>query len=664
MKTFDDTVTLETIGMQGAPLIPLSLARRILLHWVVRFLITWFAFGLLTWASIAGLEALSIEIGPMISVGVLAVCSLLAVFAVTRLIERRNLAEIGLSVRRFVMDWLKGAGVGAAYLCASVSILALLGGYRMTGVIVAGQALAGGLLLHVLVGVFEETLFRGILFRFLEEGFGSWIALSITALFFGLSHLSNPNATLWSAIAIALEAGVAFGAVYMATRSLWVAMGMHTAWNFLQGNIFGVAVSGNGAPTDSLFQPLIQGNPWLTGGAFGIEASVIAVVLGLGLGSYLLVQAVRQNRIMRGLLWSGGINVLKSQSFDKGDIPMNITLQNTMKAGNLKRTAPNLIRWAGLSAMVAGIIFIAGLAAAIAFGGPTAPPTMTSISNPFDTVDFSDLPPLLRYTAGDGEALAYRHYGAASGTVQGSVVLVHGSSANSNSMHLLAKAFAAAGYDAYALDMRGHGASGTKGRIDYIGQLEDDLAAFTGAVLLTKPATLVGFSSGGGFVLRVAGSPRQDAFQNYLLLSPFLSVDAPNARPGGGGWVNVGLPRIIALTILNRLGIRAFHDLPVTSFALREETKKSLTPTYSFSLAVNFGPQRDYAANIRAVHRPVAVVAGTADEVFLTDKLAAIFRQQGQPWSVTLLPGIGHIALTLDPRAGQAAVRAVEAFPQ
>jgi alpha-beta hydrolase superfamily lysophospholipase len=81
-------------------------------------------------------------------------------------------------------------------------------------------------------------------------------------------------------------------------------------------------------------------------------------------------------------------------------------------------------------------------------------------------------------------------------------------------------------------------------------------------------------------------------------------------------------------------------------------------------LAVNFGPQRDYAANIRAVHRPVAVVAGTADEVFLTDKLAAIFRQQGQPWSVTLLPGIGHIALTLDPRAVQAAVRAVEAFPQ
>ena len=343
---------------------------------------------------------------------------------------------------------------------------------------------------------------------------------------------------------------------------------------------------------------------------------------------------------------------------------MNITIQNTMKEGKMKITAPHLIRWAGLSAMAAGIIFIAGLAAAITFGGPTAPPVMASIANPFDTVDFSDLPPLQRYVALDGAALAYRHYGPASGTVKGSVVLVHGSSASSNSMHLLAKAFASAGYDAYALDMRGHGASGTKGRIDYIGQLEDDLSAFAGSVPLTKPATLVGFSSGGGFVLRVAGSPRQDTFQNYLLLSPFLSPDAPNARPGGGGWVNIGLPRIIALTILNQLGIRLFNDLPAVSFALREEAKKSLTPTYSFSLVANFAPQRDYAANIRAVHRPVAVVAGTADEVFVTDTLEAIFRKQGQPWPVTLLPGIGHIALTLDPSAVKAAVRAVAAFPQ
>jgi membrane protease YdiL (CAAX protease family) len=292
----------------------MPLARRIVLHWVVRLLITWFGFGLMTAATVAGLQALSIDISPIVSVGLLAVCALLTVVAVTRLIERRKLADIGLGVWRFGIDWLKGAGVGAAYLCASVGILAVFGGYRITGVTFAGQALAGGLVLHLLVGVFEETLFRGILFRFLEEGFGSWIALTVTALFFGLSHLNNPHATVWSTIAIALEAGVSIGAAYMATRSLWFAMGLHTAWNFLQGAIFGVAVSGNGAPTDSLFQPLIQGNPWLTGGAFGIEASVIAVVLGLGLGSYCSVHAVRQKRIMRGLLWRGGINALSDVS--------------------------------------------------------------------------------------------------------------------------------------------------------------------------------------------------------------------------------------------------------------------------------------------------------------------------------------------------------------
>lgn len=289
-------------------------------------------------------------------------------------------------------------------------------------------------------------------------------------------------------------------------------------------------------------------------------------------------------------------------------------------------------------------------------------PPMESINSPFKAVDFSDLPPSLRYKAEDGTALAYRRYSPGRGVLKGSVVLVHGSSASSNSMHVLAKAFAKAGYEAYALDVRGHGASGQKGTIDYIGQLEDDLSSFVRTVSLAKPSTLVGFSSGGGFVLRFAGSQRQDEFQSYLLLSPYLSHDAPNVRPGSGGWVSVGIPRIIGLAVLNQLGIRMFNGLPVTNFALGEEAKSFLTPTYSFSLAANFQPQRDYEANIRAVHQPVAIVAGTSDEIFKTDKLEGIFRGQGQSWPVTLLPGIGHIPLTLDAGAVNASVQAVEAM--
>ena len=305
-------------------------------------------------------------------------------------------------------------------------------------------------------------------------------------------------------------------------------------------------------------------------------------------------------------------------------------------------------------------ILAMAFAVAIAFGGPKPPPPMASINNPFKSVDFSDMPPLLRFTAADGAALAYRYYSPSGAAARGSVVLVHGSSASSNSMHVLAKAFAKAGYAAYALDIRGHGASGPKGNINYIGQLEDDLESFVHAVALPKPATLAGFSSGGGFVLRFAGSARQDLFQSYLLLSPFLGPDAPSARPGSGGWVNVGIPRVIAISILNLAGIHAFNDMPVVSFALTEEAKAFLTPEYSFALAANFQPRRDYEANIKAVHQPCAVVAGTSDEAFHTDKLEGIFRKQGRDWPVTLLPGIGHIPLTLDPGAVSAAVGAVE----
>lgn len=297
---------------------------------------------------------------------------------------------------------------------------------------------------------------------------------------------------------------------------------------------------------------------------------------------------------------------------------------------------------------------------AIVFGGPKFLPPMVSVNDPFKTVDFSDLPPLRQYAAEDGAALAYRYYDPVGATPRGSIVLIHGSSASSNSMHVLARGFANAGYAAYALDIRGHGGSGIKGKIKYIGQLEDDLDSFVRTVSPPKPVTLAGFSTGGGFVLRFAGSTRQNEFQSYLLLSPYLNEKAPNFRPSSGGWVDIGIPRIIALSILNQFGIRIFNDLPVIRFALSDEAKSFLTPEYSFALATNFGPQRDYEANIKAVHQPCAVLAGKDDEAFDTEKLESIFRGQGKDWPVTLLPAIGHIALTLDPGAINAAIDAVK----
>jgi non-heme chloroperoxidase len=308
-------------------------------------------------------------------------------------------------------------------------------------------------------------------------------------------------------------------------------------------------------------------------------------------------------------------------------------------------------------ALVAAVSTVAALA--IALGGPADLPPMPSISDPFRNVDFSDLPAPSQFTARDGKKLSFRSYPAVGRTAKGSVVLVHGSSASGSSMHVMAKAFAAAGYDTYALDIRGHGGSGTKGHIDYVGQLEDDMDDFARSANLARPSTLVGFSSGGGFVLRFAGGSRQKLFSNYLLLSPFISQDAATSRPSSGGWVSVGVPRIIALSVLNGIGVHAFNDLPVTRFALTADFKDVLTPQYSFALAQNFRPERDYQANIRAVGQPFQLLVGQNDEVFYADKFASVFKAAGKHVPVTILPGIDHISLTLDSTAIQAAIAAV-----
>ena len=285
------------------------------------------------------------------------------------------------------------------------------------------------------------------------------------------------------------------------------------------------------------------------------------------------------------------------------------------------------------------------------------------MDDPFKAVDFSDLPLVSRYTARDGANLAYRNYLPAAGTApgKGSIVLVHGSAASSSGMHPLAKALAAAGYRVCALDVRGHGDSGPRGQINYLGQLEDDLTDFMQTVAPAPPVTLAGFSSGGGFALRVAGSDRQSLFQSYLLLSPFLSQDAPTARPSRiSVWASVGLPRILTLAMLNRIGIHAFDGLPAVRFALDEKAKATLTPEYSYALLINFGPQRDYLANLRAVHAPCAVVVGADDELFYPDRFADVFRQAGANIPVTIVPGAGHLQITLAPQALVAAVQAAD----
>lgn len=211
-----------------------------------------------------------------------------------RFVERRPaVTEFG------TRGWARelGAGLLAGVLLFSVAIgiIALLGGYRVIGTNPMSVVLPV-LAIAIVSGVGEEILFRGLFFRLIETWLGSWAALILSAALFGALHLGNTHATLLAGAAIALEAGIMLAALYMLTRRLWAAIGLHSAWNFAQGGIYGVPISGFAA--DGVLRPRIAGPDLLTGGAFGAEASLPALIVCTTFGIVLLVIAHRSDRFV------------------------------------------------------------------------------------------------------------------------------------------------------------------------------------------------------------------------------------------------------------------------------------------------------------------------------------------------------------------------------
>jgi membrane protease YdiL (CAAX protease family) len=189
-----------------------------------------------------------------------------------------------------------GLALGFVIMAVAVGIAAVLGVYRIVGPGDASRLVLELVGVAIMPGLTEEMLFRGILFRWIEDFGGSWAALAVTSALFGLAHIMNPNATWFSSFAIAVEAGVLLGGAYMLTRSLWFPMGLHAAWNFTQGEIFDVPVSG--IDEHGLVQAQLSGPPLLSGGNFGLEASIIALVLATAVGVWLVWLAVRQGKIV------------------------------------------------------------------------------------------------------------------------------------------------------------------------------------------------------------------------------------------------------------------------------------------------------------------------------------------------------------------------------
>jgi uncharacterized protein len=205
---------------------------------------------------------------------VVIVAVLLVYRVFVRWTEKRPVSE--LDARSALPNLIAGIGLGAIVFAVTIGVLYLLGVYQVVGVD-SWKILWPSAVAAAVAAVFEEVLFRGIIFRIAEESLGSWLALVISALLFGAAHLLDKNANLQAGVAIALEAGVFLAAAYMLTRRLWFVIGVHFGWNFTEGGIFGAAVSGTSAP--GLLKANVTGPNYLSGGVFGVEASVVAIAI-------------------------------------------------------------------------------------------------------------------------------------------------------------------------------------------------------------------------------------------------------------------------------------------------------------------------------------------------------------------------------------------------
>ncbi len=223
--------------------------------------------------------------------------------AITLLIYKLAIRHLGERPRDDLRlaDAPKGLGIGLAFgallFAAVVGVAAIADVYNIIGEGGTSELLKAAVAVAILPGFMEELLFRGILFRWLEEFGGSWFALALTSVLFGFGHYYNPGATVLSSVFIALEAGVLLGGAYMLTRNLWMAIGLHAAWNFTQGWIFDVPVSGTNQ--NGMVEAQLSGPELLSGGTFGLEASVIGMVLATGAGIVLVIMAIKRGELVR-----------------------------------------------------------------------------------------------------------------------------------------------------------------------------------------------------------------------------------------------------------------------------------------------------------------------------------------------------------------------------
>ena len=254
-----------------------------------------------------------------ISTGLLGSTVLAAVVAAVYLagshfIEDRQPPELGLT--HGLVQLLIGLGIGFGLFSIVIALLWAMDVYHPTGWGTSARLIAG-IVGALMTGVVEETAFRGLLYRMVSTLLGTWGAIAVTSALFGAAHAFNPHATLVSSVAIALEAGILLGVVYVRTGSLWMPIGVHAAWNFTEANVFGMVESG-GFRTAGAITGTLRGPASLTGGAFGPEASIVAVIVCLAAASIVLWQVARLS-LAEPPLWS-----VRDARFSSVTVRMNV----------------------------------------------------------------------------------------------------------------------------------------------------------------------------------------------------------------------------------------------------------------------------------------------------------------------------------------------------
>ena len=191
--------------------------------------------------------------------------------------EKRSITE--LNKKGIFKNLVYGISLGMLLQSLTILVIYLNGGYSIV-TLNPVLFIFPPLTMAFTSAIFEEILFRGILFRVIEDKLGSYLSLLISALIFGFIHIANPNSSFVTAVGLAIQAGLLLGAAYIYAKNLWFPITIHFAWNFTQSAIFGANVSGN-TISKTLITSKITGSEWFTGGPFGPEGSIQATVFCL-----------------------------------------------------------------------------------------------------------------------------------------------------------------------------------------------------------------------------------------------------------------------------------------------------------------------------------------------------------------------------------------------